>query len=183
MAAGCTAGLVNAGGDMRVFGQRHEPVFVRGPAGTLTPIELVNAALAVSDTVSGQRPPEHLGYYVRGATPTPAADQHAGSSEPAGANERGGNHNSGPSAHGSGSSNARDSGPSAHGSGRREPPAASSAVPAPFAAKYAAVTADKAVIADALAKCVVLCAPAVTAHALRAFGATQLHTPASIATR
>jgi len=138
VAGGCTAGLVNAGGDMRVFGQRDEPVFVRGPAGELTAIELIDAALAVSDTMSGQRPPEHQGYYVRGAAPTPAADQYAG---------------------------------------RSESTAASSAAPAPTAATYAAVIADKAVIADALAKCVLLCAPAVTAHALRVFGATQLRTP------
>jgi thiamine biosynthesis lipoprotein len=117
VAGGCTAGLVNAGGDMRVFGQRDESVFVRGPAGELTAIELVNAALAVSDTMSGQRPPEHQGYYVRDTAATTAPDQHA---------------------------------------------------------TYAAVIADKAVIADALAKCVLLCAPAVTTRALGAFGATQL---------
>jgi hypothetical protein len=92
----------------------------------------------VSDAMSGQRPPEHQGYYVRGAAPTPAADQYAS---------------------------------------RSESTAASSAAPAPTAATYAAVIADKAVIADALAKCVLLCAPAVTAHALRVFGATQLRTP------
>ncbi len=28
--SGCTAGLVNAGGDLRVFGPRTEPTFVRG---------------------------------------------------------------------------------------------------------------------------------------------------------
>jgi FAD:protein FMN transferase len=31
MAAGCVAGLVNAGGGLRVVGPRVEPVFVRGP--------------------------------------------------------------------------------------------------------------------------------------------------------
>jgi thiamine biosynthesis lipoprotein len=192
VASGCTAGGVNAGGDMRVFGHRDEPVFVRGPAGELTANELVDAALAVSDAMSGQRPPEHQGYYVRGAAPTPATDQHAVSSEPTSANQRGGNRN--PSAHGSGSS-AHDSVPSEHGSGSSahgggpgarggvssELTAASSAVPAPTAATYAAVIADKAVIADALAKCVLLCAPAVTAHALRVFGATQLRSPVDIA--
>jgi len=65
-AAGCTTGLVNAGGDLRVFGPRTEPLFVRGPAGELINIELADAALAVSDTGSQQRPPEHQGYYVRG---------------------------------------------------------------------------------------------------------------------
>ena len=60
MAAGYTAGLVNAGGDLRVFGPRAEPVFVRGHAGQLTNIELADAALAVSDAGSQQRPPERL---------------------------------------------------------------------------------------------------------------------------
>jgi len=49
-AAGCTTGLVNAGGDLRVFGPRAEPLFVKGPAGELINIELADAALAVSDT-------------------------------------------------------------------------------------------------------------------------------------
>jgi len=66
MASGCTAGLVNAGGDLRVFGPHTEPLFVREPAGELTNIALTDAALAVSDAGSRQRPPEHQGYYVRG---------------------------------------------------------------------------------------------------------------------
>ena len=69
---GCTAGLVNAGGDLRVFGARTEPVFLRGPAGELKPIELADAALAVSDVDSQRRPAEHQGYYIRGrAAPPP----------------------------------------------------------------------------------------------------------------
>lgn len=72
MAAGSTAGLVNAGGDLRVFGPRAEPVFVRGPAGELTNIELADAALAVSDASSPQRPREHQGYYMRGRDDTRA---------------------------------------------------------------------------------------------------------------
>jgi thiamine biosynthesis lipoprotein len=74
MAGGCTAGLVNAGGDLRVFGQRGEPVFVRGPEGELTAIELVDAALAVSDATSGKGPVEHQGYYVRSSEPTTTLD-------------------------------------------------------------------------------------------------------------
>ena len=66
IAAGCTTGLVNTGGDLRVFGPRAEPVLARGPAGELTNIELADAALAVSDVGAQQRPPEHQGYYVRG---------------------------------------------------------------------------------------------------------------------
>jgi thiamine biosynthesis lipoprotein len=62
---GCTAGLVNAGGDLRVFGARTEPIFLRGPAGELTRIELSDAALAVSDADSQRYPAEHQGYYIR----------------------------------------------------------------------------------------------------------------------
>jgi thiamine biosynthesis lipoprotein len=68
---GCTAGLVNAGGDLRVFGARTEPVFLRGPAGELKPIELADAALAVSDVDSQRRPAEHQGYYLRGRAGPP----------------------------------------------------------------------------------------------------------------
>ena len=109
MDSGCTAGLVNAGGDLRVFGPRTDPMFVRGPAGELTNIELTDAALAVSDANSQQRPPEHQGYYGARA----------------------------------------------------------------LAASYAAVIANTAVVADALAKCVLLCPQPVADRALRAFGATQ----------
>ena len=77
MAAGCTAGLVNAGGDMRVFGSREEPVFVRGSAGELIDIELADAALAVSDVSAQQRPGEHQGYYERGRDTAAQANQNA----------------------------------------------------------------------------------------------------------
>jgi thiamine biosynthesis lipoprotein len=107
--SGCTAGLVNAGGDLRVFGPRTEPMFVRGPAGELTNIELTDAALAVSDANSQQRPPEHQGYY---GTPS-------------------------------------------------------------LTTQYAAVVANKAVIADALAKCVLLCPKPVADGVLRTFNAQQ----------
>jgi thiamine biosynthesis lipoprotein len=109
MDSGCTAGLVNAGGDLRVFGPRTEPMFVRGPAGELTNIELADAALAVSDANSQQRPPEHQGYYG-----TSSLVRH-----------------------------------------------------------YAAVIANTAVIADALAKCVLLCPKAVAERVLRTFNAHQ----------
>ena len=109
MASGCTAGLVNAGGDLRVFGPRTEPMFVRGPAGELTNIELADAALAVSDANSQQRPAEHQGYY---GTPS-------------------------------------------------------------LATQYAAVIASKAVIADALAKCVLLCPKPVVDSVMRTFNAER----------
>jgi thiamine biosynthesis lipoprotein len=116
MGSGCTAGLVNAGGDLRVFGPRLEPMFVRGPAGELTHVELTDAALAVSDANSQQHPAEHQGYYIRGHDRWTQA---------------------------------------------------------PLAVTHAAVIAKTAVVADALAKCVLLCSPPVAARALRAFGATQ----------
>jgi thiamine biosynthesis lipoprotein len=115
MAGGCTAGLVNAGGDLRVFGHRAEPLFVRGPQGELTNIELTDAALAVSDAAFPQRPPEHRGYYVR------SGNQQA----------------------------------------------------TRLAVKYAAVIANTAVVADALAKCVLLCPPSAVTRVLAAFGAIQ----------
>jgi FAD:protein FMN transferase len=108
--SGCTGGLVNAGGDLRVFGPRTEPMFLRGQAGELTNIELTDAALAVSDANSRQRPPEHQGYYGTTA----------------------------------------------------------------LAVEYAAVIANEAVIADALAKCVLLCPKPVADRALRTFAATQV---------
>jgi thiamine biosynthesis lipoprotein len=71
-ALGCTSGLVNAGGDLRVFGERHETVLLRQGSGTEThfrPIQLHEAALAVSDLDATERPEEHQGYYTRSAGP------------------------------------------------------------------------------------------------------------------
>jgi thiamine biosynthesis lipoprotein len=147
MANGCTAGLVNAGGDLRVFGRRAEPVFVRGAGGELINIELTDAALAVSDATAQQRPPEHQGYYVR------TRDDHQ-----------------------------RAGGTARHGlrGQRKVSTADASAVTTPsaqpaaeYVTTYAAVIASRAVVADALAKCVLLCPPSATGRALREFGATQ----------
>ena len=113
MGSGCAGGLVNAGGDLRVFGPRTEPMFMRGPAGQLITVGINDAALAVSDANSPQRPAEHQGYYIRGRA-------------------------------------------------------------IPLAAEFAAVIAKEAVIADALAKCVLLCPKPVADRALRAFAATQV---------
>jgi hypothetical protein len=56
--------MVNAGGDLRVFGDRTETVLLR--RGTeFHPRELENAALAVSDLDATERPEEHQGYYSR----------------------------------------------------------------------------------------------------------------------
>ena len=118
---GCIDGLVNAGGDLRVFGPRADPTFLRGPAGELANVVLSDAALAVSDAQSQSRPAEHQGYYVR--EPALADGDHA---------------------------NANLTG-----------------------IDFAAVIAREAVIADALAKCVLLCRKATAERALREFGATQ----------
>lgn len=64
-AAGCSAGLVNAGGDLRVFG-RPTLVLLRHVS-HLEPLELSEAALAVSDRDASNAPPGHRGYYLRGA--------------------------------------------------------------------------------------------------------------------
>lgn len=64
---GCSSGLVNAGGDLRVFGPRAQLIFVRQPDGTFRPLELTDAAIAVSALHSHHRPPEHRGYYRRTA--------------------------------------------------------------------------------------------------------------------
>jgi FAD:protein FMN transferase len=115
---GCSAGLVNAGGDLRVFGSRTEPVLLRGAAGELTSVDLTDAALAVSDADSQRRPPEHQGYYVR---------DHADPRSAAGV----------------------------------------------LVASYAAVIAKQAVIADALAKCVLLCPKPTADRALQEFNARK----------
>ncbi len=103
---GCSSGLVNAGGDLRVFGDRDETILLRhsSPTTTYRQLNLRDAALAVSDLEATERPAEHRGYYTR-------------------TNQR-------------------------------------------ATRRYAAVIANTAVAADALTKCVLLCAPQVAAHVL-----------------
>jgi thiamine biosynthesis lipoprotein len=62
-AAGCDAGLVNAGGDLAVFGDRVDSVVVRGSRTGDYVLELRDAALATSDVCSAAKPTEHRGYY------------------------------------------------------------------------------------------------------------------------
>ena len=62
-AAGCNAGEVNAGGDMRVFGPAM-PIWVRTQRATW-PVVLRDQACAVTDPVSRDPPREHRGYYSR----------------------------------------------------------------------------------------------------------------------
>ena len=116
----CRSGLVNAGGDLRVFGPHTEPIFLRSAAGVPTELRLCDAALAVSDANWLHRPAEHRGYYVRGR-----------GAEPVGAGEV-------------------------------------------LVRDFAAVLADQTVIADAIAKCVLLCPKETTARVLRAFDAAEI---------
>jgi len=71
-AAGCGSGLVNAGGDLRVYG-RSEPVLLRDAEGGCVPLRLEDEALAVSDldTAAGRRAVEHQGYYRRSGAAGP----------------------------------------------------------------------------------------------------------------
>jgi len=112
--ARCTGGLVNAGGDLRVYG-RSERVLLRRADGTCMPLMLRNAALAVSDVDldARQRPAEHQGYYRRSGATRPTA-------------------------------------------------------------RYAAVVASRAAVADALTKCVLLADARCAARTLCAFRARQV---------
>jgi thiamine biosynthesis lipoprotein len=62
-ASGCHGGLVNAGGDLAVFGDRIHRVVVRDPSIGDCMVELYNAALATSDVCGAAKPAEHRGYY------------------------------------------------------------------------------------------------------------------------
>ena len=64
MAAGCIGGQVNAGGDMRVFGENTTPVWLRTDRGGRC-ITLRDQACALSDPLVRDRPSEHRGYYDR----------------------------------------------------------------------------------------------------------------------
>lgn len=62
-AAGCHRGLVNAGGDLAVFGDRSHPIVIRHRGVSGGVVELENAALATSDVCNAAKPAEHRGYY------------------------------------------------------------------------------------------------------------------------
>ena len=71
IAGGCEAGLVNAGGDLRIFGTRSAPILLRLADGRFQSFEFESGALAVSDLdVQRHRPIEHQGYYRRVAVHT-----------------------------------------------------------------------------------------------------------------
>ena len=61
--AGCEGGLVNAGGDLAIFGERGRTFYCGAPDGPTTAVQLRDAALASSDTNSLSRPSQHRGYY------------------------------------------------------------------------------------------------------------------------
>jgi len=65
--AGCDSGLVNAGGDLRVFGARQETILLRRSRTAYVPLGLHEAALAVSDRDAPYAPSGHRGYYARTA--------------------------------------------------------------------------------------------------------------------
>lgn len=66
--AGCIGGLVNAGGDLAVFGRRSHQIVCGPTHGTGVLVTLRDAALATSDatlsaSLEALRPAEHRGYY------------------------------------------------------------------------------------------------------------------------
>jgi FAD:protein FMN transferase len=62
-AAGCDGGLVNAGGDLAVFGARSHTILCAETHRAAAAVELRDAALATSDVAQPCRPSEHRGYY------------------------------------------------------------------------------------------------------------------------
>jgi len=122
MEHGCCSGLVNAGGDLRVFGARTERLLLAQPGGRWRSVRLSDAALAVSDLDAPDRPAEHQGYY--------------------------------------------------RGAHRIDMPRATR--------RYAAVTAARAVVADALTKCVLLCAAPMARRVLCEFEAGSLCGPRAL---
>lgn len=61
--AGCSSGLVNAGGDLATFGEPQRDIICRRADGRSIVVQLRDAALATSDTGQVAPPPEHQGYY------------------------------------------------------------------------------------------------------------------------
>jgi len=63
--AGCTSGLVNIGGDLRVFGAQPQCIAIRLVGAGGVTIDLREQALAASDALSEDHPPEFRDYYSR----------------------------------------------------------------------------------------------------------------------
>jgi FAD:protein FMN transferase len=70
-AHGCSSGLVNAGGDLRVFGPESRTILLRSPDGSFNAVELWNESLAASSVEAPERPAEHQGYYDRRTSRAP----------------------------------------------------------------------------------------------------------------
>lgn len=66
LVAGCIGGQVNAGGDIRVFGEHTTPMWLRTDRGVRC-ITLRDRSCASSDPLASDRPSEHRGYYDRAA--------------------------------------------------------------------------------------------------------------------
>jgi thiamine biosynthesis lipoprotein len=62
-AQGAHAGLVNAGGDLRLFGRRPRTLYLRSHTAPLEPLSLRSGALACSEPGAPGAPPAHRGYY------------------------------------------------------------------------------------------------------------------------
>ena len=73
--AGCNKGMVNAGGDLRIFGESSQEILIRTQQPGVTRITLKNAALAVSEMFPTNRPLEHQGYYQKKADKIHAREQ------------------------------------------------------------------------------------------------------------
>jgi thiamine biosynthesis lipoprotein len=63
--AGCDSGMVNIGGDLRVFGDQSREIVIRTALTEPASVSLHNVALAVSERDAANRPVEHQGYYRR----------------------------------------------------------------------------------------------------------------------
>jgi FAD:protein FMN transferase len=113
-AHGCTAGLVNAGGDLRVFGGSLQTIHIRNPANEAIQVELVDAALAVSAARNSTSPTGHIGYYL-------------------------------------------------------------GTIGATVEGRQVAIAAPQAMVADALCKCAIVCAPAMLSGLLQRYAARLLH--------
>jgi FAD:protein FMN transferase len=73
--AGCSSGLVNAGGDLRVYGAESQQILIRTAQHKTINITLRDTALAVSEVTGPNHPVEHQGYYFRNTNHAPAHQQ------------------------------------------------------------------------------------------------------------
>lgn len=72
--AGCSAGLVNAGGDLRVFGPQPQAILLRQASGHYRSVPVREAAVAVSTRNAPGAPGGHRGFYVRCAAAAASRD-------------------------------------------------------------------------------------------------------------